>query len=176
MRAIVNVNHRDMKGHNHKVHEIIGNRITLECVLDKEIILVDFTMREVELLNKTFKDCFIQGSTATAKEDMSKVRYQWAKSNRHAIELITTSGGGYVVADQNGRSEVFTDMYFFDKNYPTSKDTEKVYDMCIAAGLKTFSILWVTDVRFWETHKDKFNGEYAEHGDDGTSTIMLDVK
>ena len=50
MRAIVNVNHRDMKGRDHKVHEIVGNRITLECVLEHETILVDFTMREVQLL------------------------------------------------------------------------------------------------------------------------------
>jgi len=50
MRAIVNVNHRDMKGRDHKVHEIIGNHITLECVLEHETILVDFIMREVQIL------------------------------------------------------------------------------------------------------------------------------
>jgi hypothetical protein len=50
MRAIVNVNHRDMKGRDHKVHEIVGNRVTLECVLEHETILVDFTMREVQFL------------------------------------------------------------------------------------------------------------------------------
>ena len=50
MRAIVNVNHRDMKGRDHKVHEIVGNRVTLECVLEHETILVDFTMREVKFL------------------------------------------------------------------------------------------------------------------------------
>lgn len=52
MRAIVNVNHRDMKGRDHKVHEIIGNRVTLECVLEYEVVLVDFLMREVQLLVK----------------------------------------------------------------------------------------------------------------------------
>ena len=50
MRAIVNINHRDMKGRDHKVREIIGNHITLECVLEHETILVDFLMREVQLL------------------------------------------------------------------------------------------------------------------------------
>lgn len=50
MRAIVNVNHRDMKGHAHKVHEITGNCITLECMLEHEVVLVDFLMREVQLL------------------------------------------------------------------------------------------------------------------------------
>jgi hypothetical protein len=50
MRAIVNINHRDMKGRDHKVHEIIGNHITLECVLEHETILVDFILREVQLL------------------------------------------------------------------------------------------------------------------------------
>lgn len=39
-----------MKGRDHKVHEIIGNHITLECVLEHETILVDFVMREVQLL------------------------------------------------------------------------------------------------------------------------------
>ena len=172
MRAIVNINHRNMKGRDHKVHEIVGSRVTLECVLQHETILVDFTTKEVEIL-KTFKSCFVQGSTAKAKEDMSKARHSWARKNRHAVELVTTSGGGYVVGDDNGRSEVFTDMYFFDKNYPTTRDTEKVYDMCVKAGLKTFSIFWVSDVRFWETHHDKFNREFAEHGDDGTQTTML---
>ena len=63
MRAIVNINHRDMKGRDHKVHEIVGSRVTLECVLQHETILVDFTTKEVEIL-KTFKSCFVQGSTA----------------------------------------------------------------------------------------------------------------
>ena len=174
MRAIVNINHRNMQGRDHKVHEIVGNRITLECVLERETILVDFNTKEVELL-KTFKDCFIQGSTAKAKEDMSKARYSWARKNRHAVELVTTSGGGYVVGDDTGRSEVFTDMYFFDKNFPTAKDTEKVYDMCIKGGLEKFSIFWVSDLRFWETHQDKFNREFPEHGDDGTETRMLEI-
>jgi len=174
MRAIVNVNHRNMKGSDHKVHEIVGSRITLECVLEHETILVDFTMKEVELL-KTFKDCFIQGSTAKAKEDMSNARYSWARTNRHAVELVTTSGGGYVVGDDTGRSEVFNDMYIFDKNFPTARDTEKVYDMCIKGGLKKFSISWLSDIRFWETHQDKFNREFPEHGDDGTETRMLEI-
>ena len=50
MRAIVNVNHRDMKGRDHKIHEICGNRLTLECELENETILVDFTMREVQII------------------------------------------------------------------------------------------------------------------------------
>jgi len=164
-----------MKGSDHKVHEIVGSRITLECVSEHETILVDFTMKEVELL-KTFKACFIQGSTAKAKEDMSKARYSWARTNRHAVELVTTSGGGYVVGDDTGRSEVLNDMYFFDKNFPTTRDTEKVYDMCIKAGLEKFSISWLSDIRFWETHQDKFNREFPEHGDDGTETRMLEIK
>jgi hypothetical protein len=41
-----------MKGRDHKVHEIIGNHITLECVLEHETILVDFILREVQLLVK----------------------------------------------------------------------------------------------------------------------------
>jgi hypothetical protein len=174
MRAIVNVNHREMQGRDHKVHEIVGNRVTLECVLEHETILVDFNITEVELL-KTFKDCFIQGSTAKAKEDMSKKRYAWARTNRHAVELVTTSGGGYVVGDDTGRNEVLNDMYSFDKNFPTARDTEKVYDMCIEAGLEKFSISWLSDIRFWETHQDKFNREFPEHGDDGTETTMLKI-
>lgn len=50
MRAIVNINHRNMQGRDHKVHEIVGNRITLECVLERETILVDFTINEVQIL------------------------------------------------------------------------------------------------------------------------------
>ena len=50
MRAIVNVNHRDMQGRDHKVHEIVGNRVTLEYKTERQIILVDFTINEVQLL------------------------------------------------------------------------------------------------------------------------------
>ena len=55
MRAIVNVNHRDMRGSDHKVHEVVGNRVTLECVLYHETILVDFNIREVQLLVNDLK-------------------------------------------------------------------------------------------------------------------------
>ncbi len=141
----------------------------------------DFLRSVIELIqsyrevieNKTFKSSFVQGSTDKAKNDMSKKRYEWANKHRHAVELVTTSGGGFIVGDAKGRSEVLTDMYFFDKNYPTIRDTQKVYDMCIDAGLTSFQIVWVSDIRFWDTHADKFNREFPEHGDDGTDTIML---
>ena len=50
MRAIVNVNHRDMKGRDHKVHEIVGNRVTIEYKAEHQTILVDFTINEVQVL------------------------------------------------------------------------------------------------------------------------------
>ena len=52
MRAIVNVNHRDMKGRDHKVHEIRGRIVTLEYEGEQEKILVDFIIREVQILLK----------------------------------------------------------------------------------------------------------------------------
>jgi hypothetical protein len=52
MKAIVNINHRDMKGSEYKVREVIGNRVTLEYKTNHQTILVDFTINEVQLLVK----------------------------------------------------------------------------------------------------------------------------
>jgi hypothetical protein len=50
MKAIVNVNHRDMRGNAYRVHEMTGNIVTLEYVIEGKKILVDFVMREVQIL------------------------------------------------------------------------------------------------------------------------------
>lgn len=50
MKAIVNINHRDMKGSEYKVREVIGNRVTLEYKTKHQTILVDFTINEVQII------------------------------------------------------------------------------------------------------------------------------
>ena len=50
MRAIVNVSYRDMNGNNYKVNEIVSDRVTLEYNLNGRNILVDFNMKEVQLI------------------------------------------------------------------------------------------------------------------------------
>jgi hypothetical protein len=50
MKAIVQVNYRDMKGNEYQVHEIVSNRVTLEYKLSGQTILVDFNIDEVQLL------------------------------------------------------------------------------------------------------------------------------
>lgn len=50
MRAIVHVSYRDMKGNDYKVNEIVSDRVTLEYNLNGRNILVDFNIREVQLI------------------------------------------------------------------------------------------------------------------------------
>ncbi len=50
MRAIVHVSHRDMKGNDYNVNEIVSNRVTLEYKLNGRIVLVDFNINEVQLI------------------------------------------------------------------------------------------------------------------------------
>lgn len=52
MKAIVQVNYRDMKGNEYHVHEIVSNRVTLEYKLSERTILVDFNLDEVQLIIK----------------------------------------------------------------------------------------------------------------------------
>jgi len=50
MRAIVNINYRDMKGSEYKVHEVSGSRVTLEYKIKHQTILVDFTINELQII------------------------------------------------------------------------------------------------------------------------------
>jgi hypothetical protein len=50
MKAKVNINYRDMQGREYEVKEISGNRVTLVYILGIETILIDFIMREVEII------------------------------------------------------------------------------------------------------------------------------
>jgi hypothetical protein len=50
MKAIVQVNYRDMKGNEYQVHEIVFDRVTLEYKLSGQTILVDFNLSEVQLV------------------------------------------------------------------------------------------------------------------------------
>lgn len=49
MKAIVQVDYRDMKGNTYQVNEIKSNRVTLEYVLNGQTILVDFNINEVQI-------------------------------------------------------------------------------------------------------------------------------
>ena len=53
MRAKVKVEYRDMKGNSYLIKDVEFNRVTLVYVTEhNEEILVDFSLREVEILNK----------------------------------------------------------------------------------------------------------------------------
>jgi hypothetical protein len=52
MKAKVNINYRDMQGREFEVKEIAGNRVTLVYVLGIETILIDFILREVQIIFK----------------------------------------------------------------------------------------------------------------------------
>jgi hypothetical protein len=50
MRAIVQVNYRDMRGNEYQVREVVSNRVTLEYNLSGQTILVDFNVDEVQVV------------------------------------------------------------------------------------------------------------------------------
>jgi hypothetical protein len=50
MKAIVQVNYRDMKGNSYQVNEIVSNRVTLEYNSNGQTILVDFNLDEVQIV------------------------------------------------------------------------------------------------------------------------------
>ena len=87
MKAIVQVNYRDMKGNTYQVNEIKSNRVTLEYVLNGQTILVDFNLDEIQIVFSRWALFRNQG---------------WRDG--HFVEYI--HGKGYVIAYDmpNGRT------------------------------------------------------------------------
>ena len=128
-------------------------------------------MREIKEL---FKEHFIKGSTVEAVSEMRTKRIDWAEECHHPLDLVTTSGGGYVVCNEDGRLDDFPDTYFYDGDSPKKKDVLDLFNSVIEFGIFHFKIVWQSDVRYWDTHADKFNRDCpAEHGNDGTDTTLL---
>jgi len=131
-------------------------------------------------IKEQFKNAFLKGATKDARADMLKARQEFAEGHCD-IDLVTTAGGYYLVCDldedgiTSGRNEShgWNDSVFYDKDYPTRKDTFDLFQEVLKSGLERFAIVWATDIRVFETHREKFNGIQAEPTGEGSETTIL---
>jgi hypothetical protein len=132
-------------------------------------------------IKEQFKNAFLKGATTEdARADMRKARQEFAEGHCD-IDLVTTAGGYYLVCDldedgiTSGRNEShgWNGSVFYDKDYPTIKDTFDLFQEVLKSGLERFAIVWATDIRVFETHREKFDGIPAEPTGEGSDTTIL---
>lgn len=105
MKAIVNINYRDMQGKAYTINEIVGNRITLEYNLNGKTLLIDFNVSELQIIVK----------------QIALFRNQAYRTARF-VEYI--NGKGYVFRYEMPNGKVFCNIIkniFEPNNYKTYK-------------------------------------------------------
>ncbi len=123
-------------------------------------------------LTESFKKEFINGSTSFAKKEMTEYRVNTAIELNLDPELITTSGGYYLIICNKEGNRLFDPIWQGNQNYPTRINTFQVYKFAKENGAKNFKIHWQTDGRYYETYADKRDG-IDEPLADGTNTVLL---
>lgn len=106
------------------------------------------------------------------KEHMSQTKKEYCKDVGIENGLVTMRGGFYIVVD-NEKGDRAIDEPFFYTDYPTQKHTKEVLEEVMKLNIKSFTISFNWDFRYWETYKDKFNGAMAEHSGSGDGFDLI---
>ena len=133
----------------------------------------NLNLNSMQKSRNEFKESFIKGSTAGAISDMAQTRKECSKYLKVPVALVTSTGGGYLVCNENGRLDAFPNKHNAKRDYPVIKEVKELFEEVRSKVDGNFNIQWDVHICYYEKYQHRFERLDTEPTDDYSVTFLL---